>query len=115
MTVDDVFTNLETAYQERLEQRAIQWQQKHPEEAKLLRESIDQHFEREPEPGGLLWQAREAAIVEAIRAKKGWPTLREYVRLQAGKEPDPPTYVPPKLKPAPAVEREDRKRKAAGE
>lgn len=114
MTADELIVNLETAYQERLEKRALQWQAKHPEEARLLRESIDSHFEREPEPGGLLWQAREAAIVEAIRAKKGWPTLREYVRLQAGQEPDAPTYVPPKLKTV-AVERVDHKARSAGE
>jgi hypothetical protein len=114
MTGEELFTNLEADYEERLAKRATLWQVKHPEEAKRLRAEIDAHFEREPEPGGLLWQAREAAIVEAIRAKKGWPTLREYVRLQAGQEPAPPTYVPPKLK-AVTTERVDHKARSAGE
>lgn len=110
----DVIANLEEAYAARLAQRATEWQVKHPEEAKRLREDIDRHFEKEPEPGSLVWLAREAAILEAIRLKKHWPSMREYVRLQAGEEPAPPQYVPPKLK-APAVERIDNKARSAGE
>ena len=109
----DIIASLEEAYAERLALRATQWSTKHPEEAKALRDAIDAHFEREPEPGGLLWLAREAAVVEAIRAKKGWPTMREYVRLQSGEELPPP-IVPLRIVP-PAVERFDAKAKASGE
>lgn len=113
MTAEELFTSLESDYTARLEKRAQQWSVKHPEEAKALRDAIDAHFEREPEPGGLLWLAREAAVVEAIRAKKGWPTMREYVRLQSGEELPPP-IVPLRIVP-PAVERFDAKAKASGE
>lgn len=114
MTGEELFTNLEADYAARLEQRAQQWQTRHPEEAKRLREDIDRHFGKEPEPGSLVWLSREAAIVEAIRQKNGWPTMREYVRLQAGEEVAAPKYVPPKLK-TPTAEREDRKAIASGE
>ena len=117
MTAEELFTSLETEYAARLEKRAQQWQLKYPAEAKALRESIDAHFEREPLPGGLLWLAREAAVVEAIRQKKGWPSMREFVRLQGGEEPAPP-IVPLKLIPKavpPPVERFDAKAKASGE
>ena len=117
MTAEELFTSLEADYTARLEKRAQQWQVKHPEEAKALRESIDAHFEREPLPGGLLWLAREAAVVEAIRQQKGWPSMREFVRLQGGEE-QPPPIVPLKIIPkaaAPARDYDDRKLKAAGE
>jgi hypothetical protein len=116
-TADEIFTSLETAYAERLAKRATEWQVRYPDEAKTLREAIDAQYRRpgmtEPEKGSLQWQMIEAAVVEAIRAKKGWPTLREYERLQGGLEPSPPMVrlhiVPP------AVERVDHKAKAAGE
>src|SRR5689334_14875482 len=109
MTTEEFFTNLETAYAERLAKRAVEWQAKYPEKAREIRDAVAAQFRADPEPGSLLWQTREAAVVEAIRALKGWPTLREYVRLQAGMEPDPP-IVPLRIIP-PRVDRHDAKAK----
>lgn len=111
----DVIASIETAYADRLAERATLWQTRHPELAKRLREDIDRHFGKEPEPGSLVWQAREAAIVEAIRQKKGWPTMREYVRLQGGEEPSPPRYLLPVLKKGPVRDLADGKAASAGD
>lgn len=121
MSDDDIFAALEAAYAERLEQRAVLWQTKHPEEARALRESVAVQFRRpgmpDPEPGSLAWLTIEAAVVEAIRAKKGWPTLREWERLNAGHEPAPPVRTThPKPLPMPKnLERVDHKAIAAGD
>lgn len=109
----DVLANLGEAYARRLEERAAQWSVKHPEEAKLIREEVSVRFRRanrpDPEPGSIQWLMIEAAIVDAIRAKKGWPTQREYEQLQAGQEPTPKAPI------RPAVSTVDHKALAGGD
>lgn len=113
----DVLANLEEFYAASLAEKATRWQTRNPEEAKTIREAVTIQFRRpgmsDPEPGTLAWLTLEAAIVEAIRAKKGWPTLRAFTLLQAGEEPAPP-IVPLKIVP-PKVDREDRQKLAAGD
>lgn len=120
MTSDEIFANLAAAYAERLEKRAQEWQVKHPDEAKQIREEVTARFRRamkpDPEPGSIQWLMVEAAVVDAIRAKKGWPTLREYERIQAGEEPIAKPINRPKPQPVkPIRDYDDRKSKAAGE
>lgn len=117
MTTTDIIANLEAAYAAALTEKATRWQARHPEEAKQIREAVAVQFRgsgtSDPEPGTLAWMTLEAAVVEAIRAAQGWPTEREFVRLQAGEET--PRYVPPVLKPRPVREVADRQKLASGE
>ncbi len=119
MTDIDILDNIENAYAERLAQRATEWQTKHPAEAKQLREDVTAKYRRagkpDPEPGSFPWLMLEAAVVEAIRAKKGWPTLREFERLQAGHETPSPPIMPLRKPVAPTRDYDDRKAAAAGE
>lgn len=113
---EDILTNLENDYADRLTKRAVEWQTKHPDEAKALREEVAAKYRRtgkpDPEPGSFPWMMLEAAVVEAIRVKKGWPTMRQFQDLQAGIQP--PRYVPPKLR-QPTREFDDHKAKAAND
>jgi hypothetical protein len=117
MTTPDIIANLEAAYAAALAEKATRWQARHPADAKQIREAVAAQFRRagttDPEPGTLAWMTLEAAVIEAIRAAQGWPTEREFVRLQAGEET--PRYVPPKLKSGPVREIADRQKLAAGD
>lgn len=114
----DVIANLEAEYVAALAEKARRWQLRNPDAAKQIRDGVTAQFRpaSQPEPGegSLVHRMIEAAVVEQIRAEQGWPTERQFILLQAGQEPDPPTYTPPKLK-AVSVEREDRKARSAGE
>jgi hypothetical protein len=111
----DILESLEIEYLERLAQRSAEWQVKHPDEAKLLREQVTATFRRpgkpDPEPGSLAWEMVEQAVNEAVRARKGWPTARAFIALQGGDE----LPTPPRPAPRPLVTVPDRKRIAAGD
>lgn len=106
---------LEQQYLDRLAQRCTEWQVRHPEEAKAIREAVAQQYrvagKPDPEPGTLRWQVFEAAVNEAIRVKAGWPTVRQFMH---GKNLAPAASNAPRITP-PKVDREDHKAKAAGE
>jgi hypothetical protein len=113
----DVIASLEATYAAALAEKAARWQARHPDAAKQIREAVAAKFRPvgspEPPAGSLQWLTFEAAVVEAIRAQEGWPTEREFVRIQAGQEG--PRYFPPAIKKGPVRDLADRKAASAGE
>jgi hypothetical protein len=105
---------LEQQYLDRLALRCTEWQVRNPDDAKAIRETIAQQFriagKPDPEPDSLRWQVFEAAVNEAIRAKAGWPTVRQWM---VGKG-QPAPVKSPRVTP-PVVDRDDHKARASGE
>lgn len=87
----DILDALENDYAARLTTRAAEWIAKHPEEAATLRAEAWEKMRRAgqsfPEPQTMQGRMVDAAVVEAIRKLKKWPSIREFMALQAGKEP----------------------------
>lgn len=114
--MNDPIDRVEEDYRQRLAKRCTEWQVRHPEEAKQVRAEVAVKFARvdrpEPEPGSLCWHMIEEAVTEAIRARKGWPTVRQFMLDQKPSAP----YVAPRPVPIrPPVAGVDHKALASGE
>lgn len=109
---------LEQQYLSRLALRCTEWQVRHPEEAREIRETVTQQFRvsgrADPDPGSLQWQMIEAAVNEAIRAKAGWPTVRTWMQGKGMPTPPMPTRSPAAGSGS-SLERHDHKALASGD
>ena len=76
---------IERDYQARLATRCTEWIAKHPEEAATIRQDVLSALVplgiSEPPPESFRGYVIQQLTFEAIRVRKGWPSIREFSKL----------------------------------